>query len=355
MRSLRGDFSSAFQLMSCARQAHAVAAIGPRQHAHHQRRVIDGARHRSGDAADIGRIDRNAPEAWLQRDQAAPAGRQPHRAADVGAEMQRAVTGRTRGARAGTGAAGILAEVPGIAGEGMETGEARRQHAVIRHGGLGKDHRAGFAQARGRRRILLRRHQLDAGGAQRHRQALGGDIVLDGDGHAVERADRLALLPAFGRCLGDRARAIGIERIERLDVRLPHRDMRQHVLQHFRRRELPGAIALDQVDGAEIVQRGDLFVFVAGLCMGACRKTGFDDAREHAGADRQDLVVEDVAGIVHRHRAFMADPEIGAGHRLHHVGKILAAHLRLRAGDDLGGIDHRARHFLDHARTALPG
>ena len=101
MRSLRGDLSSAFQLMSSARQAHAVAAVGLRQHAHHQRGIVDGAGHRPGDAADIGRIDRNAPEARLQRDQAAPAGRQPHRAADVGAEMQRAVAGRSRGARAG--------------------------------------------------------------------------------------------------------------------------------------------------------------------------------------------------------------------------------------------------------------
>src|ERR1700686_2259415 len=74
------------------------------------------------------------------------------------------------------------------------------------------------------------------------------------------------------------------------------------------------------------------------LCMGGHRQSGFDDAREHAGADRQDLVVEDVAGVVHRHRAVVADPEIGAGHRLHHVGKILAAHFRLRPGEDFCGV-----------------
>src|SRR5215210_5474933 len=55
------------------------------------------------------------------------------------------------------------------------------------------------------------------------------------------------------------------------------------------------------------------------LCMGAYRKTGFDDAREHAGADRQDLIVEDVARVVHRHRSFVAEPEIGAGHRMQHI------------------------------------
>src|SRR6202050_4247560 len=84
------------------------------------------------------------------------------------------------------------------------------------------------------------------------------------------------------------------------------------------------------------------------LCMGSYRQSGFDDAREHAGADRQDLVVEDVAGVVHRHRAVMAEPEIGAGRGSQHVGEILAAHLRLRPRDDLGGIDHRARHLGDH-------
>src|ERR1700693_3438980 len=54
----------------------------------------------------------------------------------------------------------------------------------------------------------------------------------------------------------------------------------------------------------------------AGLCMGACRKPGFDDPREHAGADREDLVVQHITRIVHRHRAVMADPEIGAGYPL---------------------------------------
>ena len=46
----------------------------------------------------------------------------------------------------------------------------------------------------------------------------------------------------------------------------------------------------------------------------------------------------------------MADPEIGAGDGLHHVGEILAAHLRLRAGEHLVRVDHRARDLLDHPR-----
>src|SRR4029453_3459474 len=112
--------------------------------------------------------------------------------------MQRTVTGSSSRARAGGGAAGIFAEVPRIAGEGMETGEARRQHAVVRHRGLGEDDRAGCAQPRGGRRILLRRYKLDTGSTQRDRLALGGDIVLDGDRNAVERARWLPPLPRVG-------------------------------------------------------------------------------------------------------------------------------------------------------------
>src|SRR5215212_7252021 len=69
----------------------------------------------------------------------------------------------------------------------------------------------------------------------------------------------------------------------------------------------------------------------ADLCMGAYRKPGLDDTCEHAGADRQDLVVQHVSGIVQGDGAFVADPEIRAGNGLHHVGEILAAHFRLRA------------------------
>src|ERR1700691_2100757 len=56
----------------------------------------------------------------------------------------------------------------------------------------------------------------------------------------------------------------------------------------------------------------------SGLCMGGHRQSGFDDAREQAAADGQNLVVENVAGIMYRHRAVVADPEIGAGRGTQH-------------------------------------
>src|SRR3954467_1683837 len=91
----------------------------------------------------------------------------------------------------------------------------------------------------------------------------------------------------------------------------------------------------------------------AALCMGAHRQSGFDDAREHAGADRQNLVIQDVAWIVQGHRAFLTQPEIRARHGVQHVGEILAAHFRRRAGDDLRRIDDGARDLGDHLRVFL--
>ena len=83
------------------RQAHAVAMVGLRQQRHHQRGVVDRAGHRAGAARHVRRVDRDAAEARLQSDQPAPAGRQAHRAADIGADVKRPVAGRARRARTG--------------------------------------------------------------------------------------------------------------------------------------------------------------------------------------------------------------------------------------------------------------
>ena len=49
----------------------------------------------------------------------------------------------------------------------------------------------------------------------------------------------------------------------------------------------------------------------------------------------------------------VTDPEIGARDRLQHVGEILAAHLRLRTGQNIVTADHGARHIGDHLRLFL--
>ena len=234
------------------RQAHVVARIGLRQLGHQQAGVRDGARHRADSATEVRRIDRHPAEAGLEREDAVPRGRQPHRAADVGAEMQRPVARRRRGARTGAGAAGIPGEVPRVARQRMERGAARRQHAVVRHGGLGEDHRARLAHPRGGRRIGGRRHEIGGRGAERNGHALGGDVLLDGDGHAVEGAHRLALLPARLRFLRRLAGGAEIRRIERLEPGLPLFDVGDDGVGRLDRREFLRLVGGEQLDGAHI-------------------------------------------------------------------------------------------------------
>ena len=178
------------------RQAHGVALVGLRQHLHQQGRVGHRARHRPGRAAGVRRIDRDAAQARFQADDAAPAGRQAHRAADVGADVQRAVAGGNGGAGARAAAARAFRQVPRVAGQRMEARQARRQHPVVGHRRLAEDHRAGFAHARGGRRIVRGGREHGGAGAERRRRAARRDVLLDHRRHAVDRAERLRPSPS---------------------------------------------------------------------------------------------------------------------------------------------------------------
>ena len=147
----------------------------------------------------------------------------------------RCAAGRSRrGGRAGAGAGttGILAQVPGIAGQFVEAGQAGRQHAVVRHGGLAQHHGACLAHAGRRRRVGAGRCQVGGRGAQRHRHAARGDVLLDGGGHAVQRVaagrQRLALHPARLGFAGGGQRAFGIQRVGGFQAGFPALDVRQH-------------------------------------------------------------------------------------------------------------------------------
>ena len=242
------------------RQAHRVAVVGLRENAHHQRRVGDGARHRPGDAAGVRRVDRDPAEARLQGEDAAPSGRQAHRAADVGAEVERPVAGGDAGGRARAAAARVLAQVPGVAGQAVEARQPRRQHPVVGHRRLAEDDRAGLAQARRRRRVALRRRQLGRRGAERHRRAGGRDVLLDHRRHAFERADVLAGADvAQPPRLGDARRGergVGVERVGRVQVRLPGGDAVEHGTRHLDRRERALSVAGDELGRRQVVQGG---------------------------------------------------------------------------------------------------
>ena len=238
------------------RQAHAVAMVGLRQHRHHQRGVVDRAGHRAGAARHVGRIDRDAPEARLQPDQPAPAGRQAHRAPDIGADVERPVAGRACRARTGARAAGVLREVPRIARERMEARHAGRGHAEVGHRGLGKDDRARLAQPCGRGCILCHRCQRHRRRTQRHRHAFRGDVLLHGHRHAIERTHGRAFRPALGRGRCFLARGFRLVGVKRFQMRLPARDVLLDRCEDFGRGERLGAIALQQLGRGQVMDVG---------------------------------------------------------------------------------------------------
>jgi hypothetical protein len=145
------------------RQAGAVAPVRPRQRRHGECCVLDGAGHRPGAAADIIGIDGDAALARLEAEDAGPTGGQAHGAADIGADMQGAVAGRSGGGRTGAGAAGVLGDVPGVAAQMMEARQARGQHAVIGACGLGEHDGAVLAHPCCDRGVLQRGLELDRG------------------------------------------------------------------------------------------------------------------------------------------------------------------------------------------------
>ena len=122
----------------------------------------------------------NAAEARLQPEDAAPAGRQAHRAADVGAQVQRAVAGRGAGSRRPRCCRrGSCSDPRGCAPAcGSSTGPTTtcRSRASSSCRGsprrLSRSRAAGGASARPRR-------QLGGGRAEWHRHALRRDVLLE--------------------------------------------------------------------------------------------------------------------------------------------------------------------------------
>ena len=137
--------------------------------------------------------------------------------------------------------------------ERVKARKAGRQHAVIGHRRLGEQDRARFAQTRGGRGVGGGGRQIVRRRADRARLALGGDVVLDGGRHAVERPHRLALRPARFRGAGVGERALGREQISGVDMRLELRDPIEHVAHRFDRRESALAVGVEQRDGAHLM------------------------------------------------------------------------------------------------------
>mmetsp|Transcript_122330 Transcript_122330/g.341311 ORF Transcript_122330/g.341311 Transcript_122330/m.341311 type:complete len:313 (+) Transcript_122330:142-1080(+) len=238
-------------------QLRGVPRIRLGQHGQHQRGVLQAACQRPGRASGIAGLDRHAAVAGLESHQAAPAGRQADGAADVGAQVQRPVAGRCRSSRTGARSARCARQIPGVARRfGVETGQARAEHAVVRHGGAGPGDGARLAQPRGRRRLKVkarlgrRRCGAGSGHCARHR-----DVFLQRHRHAVQ-CQRLAGPPSGLAGAGRGQRGIGIHRAQRMQLGLTRAGLGQHGLHDLHRRQLGRPVGGQQRRG---VQAGDHF------------------------------------------------------------------------------------------------
>ena len=139
-------------------QAHAVARIWLQHHRKHQRgvsarvRVMEACCAAGCRGGSIG-----MRQAGFEAEDAAPAGGRAERTANVGANVQ--------GLRTSAAAPAPALEPPGPLSrphglrEGVKARQARGQHAVVGHGGLGHHHGPCLAQAGGGRGISGCRHQ----------------------------------------------------------------------------------------------------------------------------------------------------------------------------------------------------
>ena len=192
------------------RQAHEVARVRTRDHAHQQRRIGHAARHRPGDAPHVGRMHRHAAERGLEARRcrnawpaAAPSRRCRCRCAAARSRRPRRRPRRSSSRKV------LRSRRHGLRVIAVQAGKPGGQHAEVRHGGLAEDHAAGLAHARRGRRIGgLRRRVLVRARADRRRIAARSDVLLDGDRHAVERRERASGAPARlgGARLLERAR-----------------------------------------------------------------------------------------------------------------------------------------------------
>ena len=202
-------------------------------------------------------MDRHPPEARLETDQATVRGGQPDRAADIGADVEGSVPRRGRGAGAGARPRRIPVESPGVSRDAVDAGQAGRQHAVVGHGGLAEDHAPGLAHAGGRRRIGGGgRRVLVGAGADRRRVAARVDVLLDGDGHAVEGGTGGVRAPARLRRPRRRERPVAVHAVHRVEPRLPQVDAREQGSGDLDGRQGAAGVGGRQLGGGQLVDGG---------------------------------------------------------------------------------------------------
>ena len=118
----------------------------------------------------------------------------------------------------------VAAERAVISGHGR--GETGHPVGEFRQGGLGDDHRPGFAQVL-HKRCLIRRHEtVESQSAARGRHVRGVNVVFHRDGNTVERPANLTLRPLAVPRIGFLKR-VPVHRDRRMQLVFVQRDPRK--------------------------------------------------------------------------------------------------------------------------------
>ena len=253
-----------------------VDPVGPRHRLHGGPEIADAAGHRgdhhrapeqrhrvrrrqvAGRAVGQHPGARHHARRRAQAGQACALGGPADRAAVVGADPQRRQAGGHRGAVAAARAAGGEALIEGVERGPEELVRGVHVEPQLRAVGLAHQHRPGTRQALHRRRAAARHEVAQEAAAGRAPQAGGGQQVLHHERHAVQRADVLSRRQRRVRPGRGGARALLVERDDRVQPRVQLGDPLEVPLEDLQRRQLACLDRESDLARGELEQLGHL-------------------------------------------------------------------------------------------------
>ena len=217
--------------------------LDPAERAVEQPRVADGRRDRpcvierprQGDGA----AEADLAESWLQPDDAAGGGRNPDRAARIGADRSKRHPGGDACRRSAARAAGRARRVVRVAGRAERGFVVRRAECKLVEVGLADDHRPRIARPDDHVRVARGDVAFADAGGRRGRRARHVEEILDRDRDAVQRSAVAARRQLAIEIRRLPRRGVAHDQDERVQPRVVLVDPLQHVGGYFRRAEPP--------------------------------------------------------------------------------------------------------------------
>ena len=200
--------------------------------------------HRLGERADVVErrgegdqaVARDAAVGRHQPDHAAERCRLANRAAGIGAQRRHSHSRRHRRRRTARGSAGNARQIARIVHRAVAGVLVRRAHGELVAVGLAEHDRAGGFQARHRGAVVGRNEVAQDLRAGSGAHAAHDHHVFDGDGHAGQRRQRIALVGDGVDLRGFLQRALAGERQERANLLVRGFDFLVEALRQARQR-----------------------------------------------------------------------------------------------------------------------